>query len=108
MWKGGAIGNAKWAGVRLSDVLKEYDLNGIKHVQFEGYDEGSDGSPYGASIPIAKAMSGDVILAYEMNGDTLPRDHGYPVRYLPGLLKYFVKMNLLKKIRETEKAYKID
>lgn len=80
MWKGGAIGNAKWGGVRLSDVLKDYDLTGIKHVQFEGYDEGSDGSPYGASIPIEKAMSGSVILAYEMNGETLPRDHGFPVR----------------------------
>lgn len=79
-WKGGAIGNAKWGGVRLNDVLKDYDLKGIKHVQFEGYDEGSDGSPYGASIPIEKAMSGDVILAYEMNEEILPRDHGYPIR----------------------------
>ena len=79
-WKGGAIGNAKWAGVRLSDLLKDYDLKGIKHVQFEGYDEGSDGSPYGASIPIHKAISGDVILAYEMNDEVLPRDHGFPIR----------------------------
>ena len=44
------------------------------------YDEGSDGSPYGASIPIEKALSGDVILAYEMNDADLPRDHGYPIR----------------------------
>ena len=80
MWKGGAIGNAKWGGVRLSDVLQDYNLTGIKHVQFEGYDEGSDGSPYGASIPIEKAMSGNVILAYEMNNEVLPRDHGYPIR----------------------------
>ena len=80
MWKGGAIGNAKWGGVRLSDILKDYNLTGIKHVQFEGYDEGSDGSPYGASIPIEKAMSGNVLLAYEMNDEILPRDHGYPIR----------------------------
>ena len=58
-WKGGAIGNAKWGGARLSDVLNGYDLKDVKHVQFEGYDEGSDGSPYGASIPIEKAMSGE-------------------------------------------------
>ena len=57
-------------------------MKGIKHVQFEGYDEGSDGSPYGASIPIEKAMSGDVILAYEMNEEILPRDHGYPIRVM--------------------------
>ncbi len=86
-WKGGAIGNAKWAGARLSDVLAGYDLKGVKHVQFEGYDEGSDGSPYGASIPIEKAMSGDVVLAYEMNGKELPRDHGYPIRVIvPGVV----------------------
>ena len=104
MWKGGAIGNAKWAGVRLSDVLKEYDLNGIKHVQFEGYDEGSDGSPYGASIPIAKAMSGDVILAYEMNGDTLPRDHGYPIRYILTFLTSIIQV-CTDKILKSEMVY---
>ena len=87
MWKGGAIGNAKWAGVRLSDILKDYDLTGVKHVQFEGYDQGSDGSPYGASIPIEKAMSGNVVLAYEMNEKVLPRDHGYPIRLVaPGIV----------------------
>ena len=60
-----------------------------KHVQFEGYDKGADGSPYGASIPISKANTpyGDVLLAYEMNGETLPRDHGYPIRaVVPGVV----------------------
>ena len=60
-----------------------------KHVQFEGYDKGADGSPYGASIPISKAFTpyGDVLLAYEMNGETLPRDHGYPIRaVVPGVV----------------------
>ena len=60
-----------------------------KHVQFEGYDKGADGSPYGASIPISKANTpyGDVLLAYEMNDETLPRDHGYPIRaVVPGVV----------------------
>ena len=43
--------------------------------------------PYDASIPIEKALDprADVLLAYEMNGETLPREHGYPVRVVvPG------------------------
>lgn len=44
---------------------------------------------YGASIPIEKALNpaGDVILAYEMNGEPIPRDHGYPLRVIvPGIV----------------------
>lgn len=45
--------------------------------------------PYGSSIPIEKALDpyGDVILAYEMNGEPIPRDHGYPIRVIvPGVV----------------------
>lgn len=44
---------------------------------------------YAASIPLSKAMDprGDVILAYEMNGQPLPRDHGFPLRVVcPGVV----------------------
>ena len=44
---------------------------------------------YGASIPIEKAADpkSDVILAYEMNGEKIPRDNGYPVRaIIPGVV----------------------
>ena len=92
-WKGGAIGNATWSGARLYDILKAagYSDDDIKakHIHFEGYDVGADGSPYGASIPVEKGSNprGDVILAYEMNGETLPRDHGYPIRaVVPGVV----------------------
>lgn len=47
------------------------------------------GTPYGVSIPISKAMDprADVILAYEMNGQTIPRDHGFPIRVIvPGVV----------------------
>lgn len=85
-WGAGAISNAMWGGVYLRDVLRASGLSspmaaGVEHVQFEG----EDGTK--ASIPASKAFSeyGDVLLAYEMNGEPLPPDHGAPVRaVVPG------------------------
>jgi len=90
-WRGGAMGNAEWTGVKLRDVLLAagYDDNdkSIQHVHFEGMDHDASMQPFAASIPIEKAADprGDVLLAYEMNGETLPRDHGFPIRVVvPG------------------------
>jgi DMSO/TMAO reductase YedYZ molybdopterin-dependent catalytic subunit len=86
----GIMGNAEWAGVSLKDVL---ELAGVKdsavEVMFEGADHGADevvGDPsevtYERSLPVKKALHEDTILAYEMNGEPLPKDHGYPLRLL--------------------------
>jgi sulfite oxidase len=86
-WKVGGISTAEFTGVRLRDILKQVGFPvdhwpaEVKHVHFMG----ADG--YGASIPIDKATDtrGDVILAYEMNGESLPADHGFPIRVVvPG------------------------
>lgn len=87
-WQCGALSTAKWSGVRLADILLKAGVNyynaedlGLKHAQFLAVDD------MGASIPIKKAvdMHGDVLLAYEMNDEPLPRYHGYPVRaIIPG------------------------
>lgn len=87
-WGVGGISNAEWTGVRLRDVLADagfpvddWDLDEVKHAQFMGAEA------YGASIPIEKAVSrlGDVLLVYEMGGQPLAPDHGYPLRLLcPG------------------------
>lgn len=69
-----------------------FDLKGLKLIiiflnQFEGLDEDPTSTKYSASITLSKAMDprGDVILAYEMNGVPLSRDHGYPLRVIvPG------------------------
>ncbi len=91
-WELGAISNAIWTGVKLRDVLLYAGVNpdspDIKHVQFVGLDKDFDKS-YGASIPVEKVLNpvGDVLLAFEMNGQVLPIDHGYPVRVIvPGVV----------------------
>ncbi len=95
-WQAGAIGNARWGGARLSDVLRKAGLRaGAKHVWFEGVDqiERSGGViPFGASIPLDKALADDdatpgTLVAYEMNGAPLPPDHGFPLRtVVPGYI----------------------
>lgn len=90
-WGPGAVGNAEWSGARLRDVLAKLKVqnNETWHVQFEGFDTDPTSNPYGASIPLTKAMDerGDVILAYEMNGKPLSRDHGFPLRVIvPGVV----------------------
>jgi sulfite oxidase len=98
-WIVGAIGNAEWSGVLLRDVLERQlgvPLSSEpllrsdgRHVHFEGLDVDESGHPYSVSVPasIALAGAGDTLLAYEMNGEPLPRDHGWPLRAIvPGVV----------------------
>lgn len=111
-WNVGAVGNASWTGARLCDVLKDLGINEEKfdHVQFEGYDLDPSGTPYAASIPISKAMDprSDVILAYEMNGQPLSKDHGFPVRVIvPGVVgarnvKWLSKISVSKEESQSQ------
>jgi DMSO/TMAO reductase YedYZ molybdopterin-dependent catalytic subunit len=86
-WSLGAVGNARWAGVRLSDVLKKAGVKaGAKEVIFNGADVPIGTMPdFVRGIPLAKAMQPDTLLAYDMNGAPLEPSHGFPLRVVvPG------------------------
>ena len=80
----GPTGTANWTGVRLKGILEMADL---KENATEVVFYGADG--YSSSLTIEDASESDVILAYEMNGETLPVDQGYPLRVVaPGKYGY--------------------
>ncbi len=89
-WAAGAIGNAEWTGVALADVLRAAGAadDVALHVAFAALDAcEADGERfrYGASIPMGKALSPEVLLAWGMNGEDLAPEHGFPLRaVVPG------------------------
>jgi DMSO/TMAO reductase YedYZ molybdopterin-dependent catalytic subunit len=75
------ISNARWRGVRLSEIFAMVGgvRPGVTHVATISADE------YTTALPIDLALSDEALLIYEMNGEVLPREHGYPARILvPG------------------------
>lgn len=94
-WSAGALGNAKWGGVRLADVLQHAGIKGdAKHVCFEGLDRHEKSGKeiiFGGSVPLDRVLAddplGDVLIATTMNGQPLTADHGAPVRtVVPGFI----------------------
>jgi len=94
-WSAGAIGNARWTGVPLANLLLVAGVRPeAKHVWFEGLDEIEKGDgtiSFGASIPLDKAMDAGripgALVATQMNGKPLTPAHGYPVRtVVPGYI----------------------
>jgi len=84
----GGMGCPKWGGVRLSDVLKAAGVKaGAAHVAGQGGDPGMvpTAAPVIRSIPMAKAMDENTLIAWSMNEEPLPWVHGYPLRLVvPG------------------------
>ena len=84
-WAGGAVGNVRWKGAPLREVLAAAGAEIGAHLQvaFYGADEveveGETGR-FGVSISLDKALSDEVLLAYEMNDEPLSPEHGHPLR----------------------------
>ncbi|ORX45271.1 molybdopterin binding oxidoreductase [Hesseltinella vesiculosa] len=88
-WGPSGVSTAMWTGVFLRDILNECGVRPeCKYVWFEGCDKTQKGA-YGTSLPLYRCMSDhfDVMLAFQMNGEWLPPDHGYPLRLIvPGCI----------------------
>lgn len=79
---GDLVGTAKWTGVPLAALLERAGGAGARAVRVAFHAVGG----YTDSLPVAKAVDGETVVAYGMNGQTLPRAHGYPARIIaPGI-----------------------
>lgn len=98
-WGNGAMGNALWTGVLLRDLLNRAGVkDGSVQVQFQGLDTGQGPAGLGSnaflkSLDLDNPVLDDCIVAYLMNGETLPMLNGFPVRLVvPGYFAtYWVK-----------------
>jgi sulfite dehydrogenase (cytochrome) subunit A len=110
-WGPGAMGNAKWAGVRLKDLLDKVGLaKDAIEIGFNGADRPAyDKTPdFQKSLPIWKAIDPNTLVAYEMNGEALPHWNGFPARLVvPGWTgTYWVKhLTQIQALREPLKSF---
>jgi DMSO/TMAO reductase YedYZ molybdopterin-dependent catalytic subunit len=108
-WRTGAVSTAEWTGASLRTVLEMAGpLANAVEVVCTGADAGTTADPggriaYERSLPIADAMQEDVLLAYAMNGEDLPREHGAPLRLvMPGWygmasVKWLARLHLVER-----------
>lgn len=145
-WDEGAISTGRWTGVRLADVLRDAGVTSdsrpgeeesrrdgsgtrgdddndsapaSRHVAFRSADsveEEGEAFSFGGSIPLEKALSGEVLLAFELNGRALPIEHGGPLRVVvPGYLgarsvKWLAEINIQDEPSDNyfeQRAYKL-
>lgn len=91
-WGVGAISEARWTGISLSELLREASpTDSACEVLFEGADHGPHERggehevPFARAMPLERALADDVLLAWEMNGHPIPPKHGAPLRLIvPG------------------------
>jgi DMSO/TMAO reductase YedYZ molybdopterin-dependent catalytic subunit len=104
-WEKGAVGNARWTGVRMADVLKRAGVKGTgRFVTMNGADRGIGQQPdFVRQVSIDKAMHPDTLIAYEMNGAPIHPLHGFPLRaIIPGWegaysIKWLTNLRVLDK-----------
>ena len=105
-WGSGAMGNALWRGVRLKDVLAGAGIGkSALEVSLDGADSGVHKTTpdFVKSLPLAKALDENTLIAFEMNGEPLPHWNGFPARLIiPGWtatywMKHLTAVNVISK-----------
>ena len=115
-WQSGAVGNASWTGVRLRDVLAKAGVKGdAVEVVLIGADRGivdagkKTASPgpvaFARSLPLIKALSDGVLLAYAMNDEPLAVHHGFPLRAVVGGWYGMAWIKWIKEVRVVERPF---
>jgi sulfite dehydrogenase (cytochrome) subunit A len=86
-WGVGAMGNARWTGIRLRDVLQKAGIrDNAVEIAFNGADmPAMQGTPdFVKSLPVERALDDNTLIAFEMNGKALPHWNGFPARLVVG------------------------
>jgi DMSO/TMAO reductase YedYZ molybdopterin-dependent catalytic subunit len=105
-WASGAMGNARWRGVRLKEVLAGAGIGkSALEVSLDGADSGvlKTTPDFVKSLPLAKALDENTLIAFEMNGEPLPHWNGFPARLIiPGWtatywMKHLTAVNVISK-----------
>ncbi len=104
-WLLEAVGTARWRGVPVATLLEEAGVaEGAVEALFTGLDRGVEGEEeqaYARSLPVDELCRGEALLAYEVNGVSLPPQHGFPLRLIvPGWygmtsVKWLARMTLV-------------
>ena len=112
-WELGAVGNASWTGVALSEVLSRAKVkSSALEVILEGADEGEIANPprpagrirFARSLPLEKALD-DVLLAHTMNSQKLSASHGFPLRVIVPGWYAMASVKWLHRIIVTDKPF---
>lgn len=111
----GAVSTARWKGVSLAAVLEKAGVaEDAVEVIFHGADTGEEEEdgvvysrelPYSRSLPVDTAMRPELLLAYEMNGEPLTPDHGFPVRLLVPRWYGMASVKWLTRIEVVDKPF---
>jgi len=88
-WTIGAVGCARWTGVRLKDVLEDVGIKSdAVYIGYHAADTHLSGDPnkepISRGVPMAKALQDETLIAFKMNGEDIPLAHGYPLRLIAG------------------------